>query len=447
MNPSFWRRGAVVSALMLLMGGGPVKAQRAMQDVDASGLSSHVSGLPSAGAADVHEPVCGIEPGGSLRAGHWSQPMAFDRPSDVLTSALWVQAQWACRPGWKASVEAVAASEDVLRGTRRSGRLREAWVDWHDGAWSARVGRQLIVWGRADRFNPTDNLTPRDYTRLTPEDTDQRDGVDAARITRRFDDLALTGVLMMPRFRANGIPIELPPGVNRRELGASGPQAALKLDRSGGETDWSVSWLHGFDLMPSYALAMSPTAPPTLLLRHPRVQVLGADAATVAGRYGLRAEASYTWIDRDGTRDAFTRKPVFYAVAGGDRSFDGDLNANLQLFWRHVVDHRDAADFPDPARRAMLTQAMASWSQTRRDQFGLTFRLADRWLHDTVEAEFAGAVSFTGHEFALRPRLVWRASDRVKLTLGADRYGGSRDTFFGQIRDLSNVFLEGQLGF
>lgn len=416
-----WRRTLLFSGLSMLLFPGPVRAQA--------------------------QETCGPELGGSLRGAYWSQPMAFDRRADVLASALWARARWSCRPGLRAAVEGVVASEDVLRGAHRGGRLREAWLDWHDGPWSARLGRQLIVWGRADRFNPTDNLTPRNYTRLTPEETDQRDGVDAARITRRFDDLTLTGVVMLPRFRPDTLPIDLPPGVSLREQGASGPQLALKLDRSGGDTDGSVSWLHGFDLMPSYGLKTAPFTPPVLLLRHPRVQVLGADAATVAGRYGLRAEASYTWVDRDGSRDVFTRKPVFYAVAGGDRSFGGDLNANLQLFWRHVIHHQRATVVPDAASRALLVQAMASWNQTRRDQFGLTFRLADKWRHDTVEAEFAGAVSLVDHEFALRPRLVWHATDRFKLTLGMDRYGGGRDTFFGQIRDLSNVFIEGQLGF
>ena len=35
--------------------------------------------------------------------------------------------------------------------------------------------------GRADRINPTDNLTPRDFTLLVPDDEDQRFGTAAIR--------------------------------------------------------------------------------------------------------------------------------------------------------------------------------------------------------------------------------------------------------------------------
>jgi hypothetical protein len=41
--------------------------------------------------------------------------------------------------------------------------LREAYVNMYLGPLDLRVGKQIVVWGRADAFNPTSNLTPLDF--------------------------------------------------------------------------------------------------------------------------------------------------------------------------------------------------------------------------------------------------------------------------------------------
>ncbi|MBI3605573.1 MAG: hypothetical protein HY202_06050 [Nitrospirae bacterium] len=54
------------------------------------------------------------------------------------------------------------------------------------------VGKQIVVWGRADGINPTDNLTPHDFTVLLPFEDDQRFGTTALKldlyITYAFTD-------------------------------------------------------------------------------------------------------------------------------------------------------------------------------------------------------------------------------------------------------------------
>lgn len=62
--------------------------------------------------------------------------------------------------------------------------LRELYASYNwDQTFYLDVGRQIVVWGRADGINPTDNLSPRDYTRLVPDETDQRLGNDAIKLT------------------------------------------------------------------------------------------------------------------------------------------------------------------------------------------------------------------------------------------------------------------------
>jgi len=43
-------------------------------------------------------------------------------------------------------------------------KLREAYVNAYMGPVDVRLGKQIVVWGRADGINPTNNITPQNLT-------------------------------------------------------------------------------------------------------------------------------------------------------------------------------------------------------------------------------------------------------------------------------------------
>ena len=230
-----------------------------------SGLWACLVGSAPAFAQPVADPgadpaACTRQLGGTWRNAYYSRAGDFQQPDDVWASALWLKGQGECGENFSSVGELVAYSDDALRGRRSGLRVREAYVQWRDDNWLARMGRQVLVWGRADRFNPTDNLTPRDYTLLAPEETDQRDGLDALRLTYRRAEFSLTGLLFAPRLRPHHVPMALPPGLTVEEPRVSGAQGALKLDHSGGEVDWSLSYFNGFDLAPNSRCVNNPLA-------------------------------------------------------------------------------------------------------------------------------------------------------------------------------------------
>ena len=59
--------------------------------------------------------------------------------------------------------------------------LREAYVNAYLGPFDLRLGKQIIVWGRADALNPTNNLTPVDFRIRSPLEDDIRLGNVGAR--------------------------------------------------------------------------------------------------------------------------------------------------------------------------------------------------------------------------------------------------------------------------
>ena len=67
---------------------------------------------------------------------------------------------------------------------------------------------------------------------------------------------------------------------------------------------------------------------------------------------------------------------------------------------------------------------------------------SDKWLNETLEAELAGVVNFTRHDFMVRPRLAYAFDDHWKGTLGAYVYRGGANTFFGLLKDRTGGFAE-----
>lgn len=376
---------------------------------------------------------------GSLRGAWYSESAQFDERGDVASAALWLKS--APRLGENASLvlEGWVRNDDVDGAGPTKARLREGYLDAGGEAWDIRLGQQLVIWGRADRVNPTDNVTPRDYTMLTPEDVDQRRGVLAARLRYRAE-LASVSAYWLPAFRPSTLPMPSVPGLRWHQERPHARQGALRLDGAGGRLDWSLSYLNALDVNPDLQVLAAGPAGVDVALTHRRVRVLGADAATVAGRYGLRAEAAYTWTSS--RTDPLIKKPFLYMVAGADRTFGEHFNINLQYYLRRVGSWQDPRLLGDPALRALAVQGAIGANQLDRFQHGLTYRIANKWWNETLEGELAGVVSLTHREWAFKPRLTYALSDHWRGTLGMNWYRGSADTFFNMLDPTSSAFIE-----
>ena len=376
---------------------------------------------------------------GSLRAGYYGASRKLDGKKDVGTGALWLKAAPSLGNNASLQAEGWVRNDDSFSG-KTMAKLREGYLNYTMGDADWRIGKQIIVWGRADGINPTDNLTPRNHTLLTPENDDQRLGALAAKMSYHFQDAALTGI-WLPRFSPGVYPLATLPGIYFSEQTPDGGQGALKLDHSGGEVDWSVSYFNGFDLSPDLKIGATGPSETNLILQHHRIRILGIDGATTAGRFGLRAEAAYTWTENSGN-DPLLKQPFLYAVLGGDRTFYDNLNVNLQYYFRRVAGYRDPQSISDPMLRNIALQGAISSNQVDRFQYGLTMRISDKWLNETLEGEVAGIVAMTYRDYALKPKLVYAFTDQMKGTIGMDIYRGASGTFFGRLRDNSSVFAE-----
>ena len=366
--------------------------------------------------------------------------------------------------------------------------VREAYVNTYVGPVDLRLGQQIIVWGRADALNPTNNLTPVDFRIRSPLEDDVRLGNVGARGFLRLAPLRLEGV-WMPIYRASELPaVGLRPMVSfgapvfpSPTLGNGLVAGRLHLELPAFET--SLSYLRGYAPLPGLTLTgvvFDATNPSISVSRtaydH---QVVGFDFSTAIGSVlTLRGEAAYRRPFDYQNRRYAPRPDLQYAL-GADHSF-GSVSVIAQYLGRYVFDWRKEAgpsmDVSDAQLRNILTMntdpamnpdigywmmtanseiaaelartSQILFSQTARVQHLATVRVEWLLAHETLSLSTLALFNYTTREWLLAPRIGYRFSDAVTAYLGAQIFAGPPDTLFGLIeQQLSAGYAEMRFAF
>jgi len=249
------------------------------------------------------------------------------------------------------------------------------------------IGRQRIVWGTADKLNPTDNLNPLDLEDIL--DFGRRRGSDAINLNYYLNnDFSLQGIFI-PFFQPANMPVgifanalnpsmELPQGMvlkgysdtlimPKYNLGESST-AGLKFKGFAKGVDFSLSYVWGRDGLP---FATKNTFIPVdafggininSQLSFARTHIIGADLATSIAGIGFWAEAAVFIPDENiimtndlsafyplspvpVTQDSLIldkTKPYIKFVVGGDYNFSDGSYLNLQ--YMHGFIHERGAE-------------------------------------------------------------------------------------------------------
>jgi hypothetical protein len=346
--------------------------------------------------------------------------------------------------------------------------LREAYVNTYVGPLDLRLGQQIIVWGRADAFNPTNNLTPIDLRVRSPLEDDRRLGNVGARAFLNFAPVRIEGV-WMPLYVASELPaIPLPPYIHfgppnypapTLDNGLYAGRVHLELP----SFEASVSALYGHAPLPGLALHDYTVGVDPPEIRISRVaydqQVFGGDFSTAFGEIlGLRGEIAYRHPLHHKSRP-YAARPDLQYVLGVDRTF-GPVSVILQYLGRYVLDWQrepGAANPIDPLVLAMfqpplppalaaevdtsIAQELANrnqilFGQTERVQHLASARVEWLSLRDTLSLSALGLVNFSTREWLLFPKMTYKITDSLSTSLGGEIYAGPDGTLFGAVDEL-----------
>ena len=402
--------------------------------------------LLAAGAAraDVSTLEDDLGLSGTLRGAYFSRDL--DDQSNLGVASLWATARPQPLVGISTYFDGRIEDQDATRSSRVSADLREGYAQTSFGDLDIRLGRQITVWGRADKVNPTDVWSVRDLKLLTTDDDDQRLGVTAIQSTYHLNNYSIIG-LWQPEWRDPVFPVPgLPAGIAVRNVDPfnSAAQFGLKLDHSGEGVDWSISFAHVIDKTPDLAV---PTPGQLDFVYHP-IDVVGADAAVPVGEYGLRGEIAYTRTKDRSAEDPFIKNSNLFLVLGAERTFDdGELNVNAQYLYRRSFGFQDLATFTNPEARFVELQEDINSNQLSPDMQGASLRINYKAFNETLESEIAAVAWSARGDFALRPKISYAVTDSIKAVVGVQIYLGPTDSYFGRLSYGSTAFVELRQGF
>lgn len=327
------------------------------------------------------------------------------------------------------------------------------------------IGRQRIVWGTADKLNPTDNLNPYDLEDIL--DFGRHRGSDAINMNYYFNaDFSMQGVVI-PFFQPANMPVgifanalnpnmELPQGMAlkgfsdnlqmpRYNLGESST-VGFKFKGFAKGIDFSASYLWGYDRLP---FATRNTFIPVdaiggininSQLSFARTHIIGADMATSIAGVGFWAEAAAFIPDNNVimtndlsafyptspvpvTMDSMLldkTKPYLKFVVGGDYNFSDGSYLNFQ--YMHGFFHERG-------------------NENLNDYFFL--RYEKKFFNEKLKvAPIGGGFIVTNWDnikdnYALvyMPEVSYKATDNAEITLSTVIFDGKGDNLFANLKD------------
>lgn len=370
-------------------------------------------------------------------------------------------------------------------GTKLNVDLREAYVNAYLGPLDLRLGHQIIVWGRADAFNPTNNLTPLDLRVRSSLEDDRRLANLGLRSFLNLEPLRIEAV-WLPIYRATQVPsVATPSYVDFKYTNYPAPALkngteAVRVHLELPAFEASVSYLYGYAPLPGLALngispglavgdSVIPQAQPVRIERRAYDQhVVGFDFSTAIGdALAVRGEAAFR-SPLHYKRRVYAPNPDIQYVLGADRSF-GNVSVIAQYMGRVVLDWRRAESpelSEDPAALGSGVPASAIeqaipliedelrvrnqmlFSQLHKVQHLATVRVEWLGLHETLSLSALGFFNFSTKEWLAFPKLGYKLSDNLSTSVGAEIFAGPDGTLFGLIdRQLTAGYAELRYGF
>lgn len=331
--------------------------------------------------------------------------------------------------------------------------LREGYVNLYLEKFDFRIGQQIVVWGRADGFNPTNNITPADLTVFSPDEDDRRQSNFVAKGVYNFQPFKLE-IDWVPFYRATELPLEnatLPTSVYWGDAQLpddtwENSSIGLKLDFQGAKFDGSLSYYNGYHKMPSLGYSSSTSGIEAFTQAY-RVQVFGADFSTTAGSYGLRGEFAFTLPDEE-TDSLFSspHKQLEYTL-GIDREW-GNFSLIAQYVGKYVFDFDENIALTNSLAYTVNVWNRMLFSQTSEWNNSVSLRPSLNLLNQTLKCELLGLYNFDTEEWLCLPKVTYNISDALSCCVGTQLYGGSENTLYEFMGDVRNCgFLEVKLDF
>ncbi len=329
--------------------------------------------------------------------------------------------------------------------------LREAYLDIYFNSVDLRIGKQQIIWGKADGVFITDIVSPKDLSEFLLRDFDEiRMGITSLKADYYIGDNTFE-LVWIPTFTPTLFPPEgsiwrpampdfqMPPVIdNSRE------EVKQSLENSEVFAKFSaLTALVDFEVMAGYAWDDDPTMHTvkhmdlsnpqqpeldsiTVYPEHHRLTIGGGSFSTTIGPFVLRGEGAYysgkyfNSTDPQ-AKEMVVKKDYLHYLLGLDYSIF-DVHLSGQFIQQAILDYDDAIKNDEYSNMA-------------------TFLATRDFLNETLNMSFFMYYDFNNEASLIRPKLTYDLADGFEVLVGANIFTGTAG-MFGQFNDNDMVYTQ-----
>ncbi len=329
--------------------------------------------------------------------------------------------------------------------------LRQAYFDIFFDNFDLRIGKQQIIWGKADGVFITDVISPRNLSEfILPEFEEIRIGTNAVKLNYYLGNATLEAVwiptfqptimpeqtsIWMPEIEIPNIPSTIEP-IIEVDNKLSESEAALKYSFLGSAIDFELMTAYMWDDNPAMHIypTMNPeTGQPSLLTIIPeyhRLPLIGASFGKSVLGAVIRGEAAYYFDKNLSSEDLSVNgiKVKDYAnyLIGYDHNWFG-VNVSMQFIQEYIIDYED---------------------DIKNDEFQstTTFLASKTFINETLELSLFSYYGINDNDALLRPKLSYDLSDGFNVLFGTDIFIGDEGSF-GQYDKNDMIYLKVRFDF
>jgi hypothetical protein len=341
--------------------------------------------------------------------------------------------------------------------------FKELYVGYSDLKFDLLLGNQVVSWGRTDGFNPTDNITPKDYFYFTPDPDDQQLSNFLLRAKYRFTPAVELDVIGVPFYQPSIYKYELfDMGANvsfveqllpERQLKNSAVAARLNVDLPA--AGWSVSYFRGYDPYHGFEVAAVDwsTGSPVVTNRPDSYLKTswGADLAVPLGAVIVRAEGAYNITENPDAKMCIPMNEFSYV--GALEANVGGLTVITQYVGKYVPDFTELV-LPElteplnPLAQMHYANAMIDYEnrqfnrrifhQQEKMNHAVALSLTKSVGYDAWELMCTGYYDITSEEWMIQPKVTYKISDVLTASLGGNYMHGPNKTLFSYASTIMN---------
>ena len=330
--------------------------------------------------------------------------------------------------------------------------LREAYLDIYFNSIDIRVGKQQIIWGKADGVFITDIVSPKDLREFLLPDFDEiRIGITAVKADYYLRNNTVE-LVWIPVFTPTRMPEEnsiwsvTPDFPIQPTFDYSEKDIEKTLKNSEGFVKYSaLTSLVDFEIMAGYTWDDDLTMHMTKMInpntqeidslivtpRYHRLSLAGGSFSTTLGGFVLCGEGAYykgKYFNSNALSltDGVVKKDYLHYLMGLNRTL-WNIRLSVQFIQQVILYYDD---------------------QIANDEFEntMTFLLSKDLLRETLHVELFSYLGLNNQDALIRPKITYDLADGFEILVGANVFVGSEGRF-GQYDDNDMIYSKVKYSF